>query len=171
MLEFECLRATERRRRASSANQSSSASEALSPATARWAAMMITHHQSGIELTRLATEKASNPAVRDLARQSMQDQQPELFRLQAIAQAGGVSAQQPEQPIMRFDQQQMMMLRSLSGATFDRQWLDVLSSHHMAAIMMTGPPMAVTGPGDAQQLETSIQDGQLRQIEIMNQLR
>lgn len=138
---------------------------------AKWAAMMIPHHQAGIELTMLALDKAVTPGVREVAAASQRDQMSELPVLQAIAKAGGLEAIPPEEPLQRFDQQTMEKLRSLSGKAFDRAWLDVLSSHHQGAIMMTDVAMAGARSDQAKQLQTKIHDGQLRQVATMNDLR
>lgn len=65
----------------------------------------------------------------------------------------------------------MAKLESLSGEAFDRYWLDVFRSHHMAAIMMTKTALAGTAGGTAAKLEREIRDGQLRQVATMNKLR
>ncbi|HJT05058.1 MAG TPA: hypothetical protein VJ757_15725 [Pseudonocardiaceae bacterium] len=56
------------------------------------------------------------------------DQQSELPQLLDVATAGGLGPMQPEPPLRRFDEQDMHKLRSLSGAEFDRMWLDVFST-------------------------------------------
>lgn len=138
---------------------------------ARWAAMMVDHHRNGIELTDLALQKSRNPGVRGVAADSKRDQQSELPQLLEVAKAGGLGPMPPEPPLRRFSDQEMQKLRSLSGAEFDRMWLDVLSSHHMAAIMMSDVALAGTAGGKAQQLQRQIVDGQLRQVARMNDLR
>ena len=47
----------------------------------------------------------------------------------------------------------MAKLKSLSGEAFDRYWLDVFRSHHMAAIMMTKTALAGTAGGTTAKLE------------------
>lgn len=137
----------------------------------RWAAMMEPHHRMGIELTELALEKSDNDGVRAVAEQSKDDQQSQLPELRAIIDAGSEKPMPPDPPIARFNEQQMETLRSLSGAEFDRMWLDVFSSHHMAAVMMTQAVQPGTAGGLAQDLQHEIVEGQLRQIDTMNDLR
>lgn len=65
----------------------------------------------------------------------------------------------------------MDKLKKLFGEEFDRMWLDVFSSHHMSAIMMTDVALAGTAGGQAKRLQQKIRDGQLQQVERMNNLR
>ncbi|WP_219415918.1 DUF305 domain-containing protein [Pseudonocardia nigra] len=138
---------------------------------ARWAAMMIPHHRTGIELTELALEKSENDGVRDLAAESRHDQQRELPKLEKVARAGGLEPMPPEKPIRRFNEQQMEKLRELSGPEFDRAWLDVFSGHHVSAIMMSDVALAGTAGGLAEKLQEQIHDVQLEQLARMNELR
>lgn len=142
-----------------------------SPTDVRWAAMMEPHHRMGIELTELALEKSENDGVRAVAEESKADQESQLPGLRAITEAGGEEPIPPEAPIARFNEQQMQMLRSSSGAEFDRMWLDVFSGHHMAAIMMTQAVQPGTAGGLAEDLQNEIRTGQLHQIATMNHLR
>jgi uncharacterized protein (DUF305 family) len=145
--------------------------EKPSATDAQWAAMMIPHHEDGIELAELALEKSENDGVRKVAEQAKRDQQSELPQLKEVAEARGLGPMPPEAPLQKFNKQQMQKLRSLSGAKFDRAWLDVFSSHHMSAIMMTDVAMAGTAGGLAEELQNKIHDGQLEQVSRMNDLR
>lgn len=138
---------------------------------ARWAAMMVVHHQNGITITDLALQKSKNKDVLAIAAQSKADQQRQIPGLRAVAQAGGMAPMPPEPPLDRFNDQQMEMVKKLSGAEFDRAWLDLLSSHHMAAIMMTDVAMAGATSPLAKSLQKEIRDGQLAQVSKMNALR
>lgn len=138
---------------------------------ATWAAMMIPHHRMGIELTELALQKAENPEVKELAQQANEDQKSELPRLEAVAAAGGRSPGPPDEQIQRFNEQQMQELHALAGEDFDRYWLDVLSGHHMAAIMLTDTVLAGPAGGASEELQRQIHDGQLDQVSRMNELR
>ena len=65
----------------------------------------------------------------------------------------------------------MAELRSLSGTEFDLKWLDVLSCHHMAAIMMADIALAGNADAQAKQLQQKIHGEQLKGIGDMNTLR
>lgn len=129
----------------------------MSATDAKWAAMMVPHHRTGIELADLAVRKASTSGVRAIARDAKRDQQAELPRLK-VAKAGGRSEEQPERQLRAFDDEQMKRLESLSGKEFDRYWLDVFRSHHMAAIMMTDTASAGTAGGEPKKLQNQVHD-------------
>ncbi|MFI5489182.1 DUF305 domain-containing protein [Micromonospora echinaurantiaca] len=138
--------------------------------SAMFAAMMVSHHKEGIELAKLAVNKASNPGVKTVAQRSLQSQQAELPELEQVAQGGNMTAQPPEPPLKRFTEQEMTKLQSLSGREFDLAWLDAFSSHHMSAIMMADMELA-SGNGTAADLARKIHHEQLNDVSEMNNLR
>ncbi|MET8361293.1 DUF305 domain-containing protein [Micromonospora sp. NPDC005171] len=138
--------------------------------SAMFAAMMMSHHEEGIELAQLAIDKASTPGVKAVAERSQRNQQAELPQLRQVAQGANMSAQPPEPPLSRFNEQEMSQLQSLSGREFDLAWLDMFSSHHMSAIMMADMESA-TGTGEAAELAKKIHDEQLQDVSEMNNLR
>ncbi|MGY1762426.1 DUF305 domain-containing protein [Geodermatophilus sp. SYSU D00779] len=144
--------------------------ENASATDVRFAAMMVPHHQTGIELTQMAIEKATTSGVRQVAQEGQQSQQSDLPVLEAIAAAGSQDHEM-EEPLMTFNEQEMAELRELSGEAFDKRWLDVFSSHHMAAIMMADTALPGATSDQARAIEQKIHDGQLRQLATMNELR
>ena len=155
---------------AATASSSSSMPAGTQDAGTMFAAMMVSHHQDGIELAQMAASKAATPGVKQIAQRSLQSQQEELPQLQAVVRSGGISAMPPEEPIQKFTQQQMARLQSLSGVAFDRLWLDTFSSHHMSAVMMSDTAMPAS-TGTARTLQQKIHDEQLKDISEMNTLR
>nr|WP_276508572.1 DUF305 domain-containing protein [Modestobacter muralis] len=157
---------------ASSPAPSSSApqGQTASPTDVRFASMMAAHHQMGIELTQMAMDKSSTPGVREIAQEEMQSQQEQLPTLKTIAASGSATHEQ-EAPLMTFNQQEMDELESLTGEAFDMKWLDVFSSHHMAAIMMADTALPGATSDEAKAVEQEIHDGQLETLQKMNTLR
>ena len=137
---------------------------------AMFAAMMVVHHQDGIEMTQMALDKSSNDGVRAVAQRSQQNQQAQLPQLRSIAQSGNMSPQPPEPPLARFNEQEMAELQELSGTEFDRKWLDTFSSHHMSAIMMADMEKDSTNT-QVRDLARQIHDQQLQDVTEMNNLR
>lgn len=138
--------------------------------SAMFAAMMISHHEEGIELAQLAVNKASTPGVKAVAERSLRNQQAELPELRRVAEGGNMTAQPPEPPLAKFNEQEMSELQTLSGREFDLGWLDVFSAHHMSAIMMADMELA-PGSGEAADLAKKIHEEQLRDVSEMNNLR
>jgi uncharacterized protein (DUF305 family) len=137
---------------------------------AMFAAMMASHHQDGIKLTQMALDKSTNEGVRAVAQRSQQNQQAQLPQLRRIAQGGNMSPQPPEQPLARFNEQEMAELQELSGTEFDRKWLDTFSSHHMSAIMMADMEKD-SSDTQVRDMARQIHDQQLQDITEMNNLR
>ncbi|PZR51678.1 hypothetical protein DNL40_15560 [Xylanimonas oleitrophica] len=146
-------------------------SEQTSQVDATFAATMIPHHEMGIEMTKMALEKAATPGVKQVAETAQASQQEQLPQLREIADAAGMEPMSPEPPLQELNDQQMAELQALQGEDFDRRWLDVFRSHHMAAIMMADVALATDDDGPAQALEQTIHDGQLDDVEQMNALR
>ncbi|RKN50385.1 DUF305 domain-containing protein [Micromonospora endolithica] len=138
--------------------------------SAMFAAMMVSHHEEGIEFAQLAVNKASTPGVKTLAERSLRHQQAELPELRRIAQGGNMTAEPPEPPLAKFNEQEMSELQALSGREFDLGWLDAFSAHHMSAIMMADMELA-SGEGQATDLARKIHDEQLQDVSEMNNLR
>ena len=155
---------------ASETSASESSGEEPAMTDAMWAAMMIPHHQMGIEMAQMAVEKAVTPGVREVAQTAAEEQQAQLATLQEIAEAGGEEPMPPEAPLEAFNMEDMAELEALSAEEFDRTWLDTFRSHHMAAIMMTDVAMAGTAGGEAEALQMEIHDGQLEETQTMNEL-
>ncbi|WNV77683.1 DUF305 domain-containing protein [Geodermatophilus sp. DSM 44513] len=141
-----------------------------SPTDVRFATMMVPHHRTGIEMTRMAIEKAATPGVREVAQAAQQSQQSQLPVLEAVA-ASGSAPHQTEEPLMTSTEQEMAELRSLSGVAFDAKWLDTFSSHHVSAVMMADTALPGATSDQARAIEQQIHDGQLEQLSTMNRLR
>lgn len=140
-----------------------------------WAAMMIPHHRTGIEMAELAVRKAVTEALREAAEHSKGEQERDLPQLEQIIRAAGTSAMPPQKQLERMNKHDMKVLQSLSGVDFDRHWITVASGHHMSAIMMTDTALAGSASSAARELQQQLRDLQLQElddlIDIEEQLR
>ena len=139
-----------------------------SPADAMWAAMMIPHHRTGIEMAELAVSRAATASLRAMAAKSKAEQEEDLPRLQRIIDAAGKTPMPPEKPIERMNQQHTSMLQSMSGPDFDLHWATVVSGHHMSAVMMTDTAMASSGSHGAMALQEELRTKQLGELDELN---
>lgn len=137
---------------------------------ATWAAMMIPHHRTGIEMAELAVNKAATDGLRRAAAKSKQEQEREMPQLEEIAQAAGKAPMPPEPPVEGMNQLQMEKLQSLSGPEFDRHWITVVSGHHMAAITMTDTALAGGESGPAARLQEKLRSEQLEELRTLSDL-
>lgn len=136
---------------------------------AAFAASMLPHHEEGVELGKLAAEKGTNPQVVQLGEGIVEEQGREAKTLE------GFTREFEAEPIMSepIDQRGMAGMEALmqaSGEEFDRLWLDVISSHHAAAIQMA----QIESPGgkspEAKKLADSIIRSQSEELTQFNEL-
>ncbi|MEN3265700.1 DUF305 domain-containing protein [Pseudonocardia sp.] len=150
---------------------------------------MIPHHAQAISMSQLADQRASNPQVKQLATQIAQAQGPEIQQMQAMLGSWGLPAQptgaagmsgmngmdhnnmggMPAKPGMMSDQQ-MQQLGTVSGAAFDRMWLQMMIQHHTGAVQMSQTELRGGQNGDAKALAQTIITGQQAQIAQMQNL-
>lgn len=102
--------------------------------------MSIPHHQQGIEMAQLATERADADDVRHFAQHVAESQAPEVDMFHALLDAWGESA--PQESATEMDMpgtmstQEMSRLRELAGEQFDTAFLHDMLDHHEAMIDM-----------------------------------
>lgn len=138
---------------------------------ATWAAMMVPHHRTGIEMAEMAATKAATPDLQKLAAHSKAEQQEDMPRLEQILSAAGKDPMPPEPPIERLEKQQSKTLESLSGVEFDHHWVSIVSGHHTAAIMMADTALAGSTSPEATALQNEMREKQLAELDKLNDLR
>lgn len=96
---------------------------------------MMDHHQSGIDMARMAVQKAQSPALKAEARQIIEEQGKEIGQMrQHLASSHKINRTAKPDPRM---QPMMEKLQRLSGAEFDRAFAQEMSMHHQGAIDMS----------------------------------
>lgn len=99
---------------------------------------MAEHHREGIEMFKLAADKAQDEKVRVKAQQMMADQQkevPELEGMRDDVKPGAPQAVNRKLPGMK--PMDMSSLEAASGSDFDRRFLDMTIQHHEGAVAMS----------------------------------
>lgn len=109
---------------------------------APYVAMMVRHHEHGIEMARVEEARGASESVKDLAAKIRASQQKELAELKGHGAHHGGAAGMPGQAEghrMMDQQSQTMMsrLKSATGAGLDHAFLEQMSKHHEMAISMT----------------------------------
>lgn len=100
----------------------------------------------------------------------MNEQTREVGTLRGLLKKYGGAAPTMPGPISGRDQMDLKRLRQLSGAAFDRMWLEVISGHHTAAIQMAGIEKAGGGDPTTRKLAAAVASSQLRQLSLFNRL-
>ena len=128
------------------------------------------HHQGAVTMSELASTRAQDQRVKDLAARVAQAQGPEMAQLESMAQAWGaelVAGHHHEGMDMGGDS---AALEGLAGAAFDRAFLRSMSTHHEGALPMARAELSDGSNPQAQQMARQIVDVQQAEIAEMERL-
>ena len=127
------------------ASGESTASIALNAADITFAQGMIAHHQQAIEMAEIALDPnvGAGPEVVDLATRIMAAQGPEVELMTGWLTAAGepvVMDTTDGHDMSSMDgmmsAEQMDAMAAMTGAEFDRTWLEMMIAHHEGAVKM-----------------------------------
>jgi uncharacterized protein (DUF305 family) len=139
-----------------------------------FAQMMIPHHQQAVEMAKLATTRASQPRVKQLAAAIQAAQGPEIQRMTAWLH--GWSAAMPSGGMAMghgggmMSAAEMNRLEKLSGPAFDKTFLKMMIKHHQGAIAMATAEQHSGMSRQAKAMAASIVRSQSAEITTMHQL-
>ena len=94
---------------------------------------MSMHHQEGIEMAKMAQEKAESKSVKDLSQKIIKKQTQEIAELKSWEKKWYPG----EKPVVDMEKMDMTKLHSLSGKEFDVAFLNMMSKHHEGAVEMS----------------------------------
>jgi len=138
---------------------------------------MISHHRQAIEMAELAKTRAQSQQVKDLAARIEQAQDPEIQTMADWLTAwgkpvpddmGGMDMSGSMPGMMGTED--MQMLQGMSGAGFDRMFLQMMIEHHQGAIEMARTEQADGTNADAQALAGQIGNAQTAEITTMRSM-
>jgi uncharacterized protein (DUF305 family) len=137
-----------------------------------FARAMVPHHEQALEMAELVPSRSSDDRVRDLARRIEKAQDPEITRMNEWLRRWGAQSSGHEGHDMTgmMSHEDMTELEGLSGAEFDRRWLDLMIRHHEGAVEMARTELEDGRDADARKLAQAIIDGQQREITEMKDL-
>jgi uncharacterized protein (DUF305 family) len=135
---------------------------------------MIPHHQLAITMADLATSKASDDQVKQLAAGIKKAQEPEITIMSGWlsgwvksksatpANSGheGFSAPGSASHGGRIIDAEVVTLENATGAAFDRMWVTMMINHHAGAIQTARTEVALGANTDAKKLAESIRTSQ-----------
>ena len=141
---------------------------------------MLPHHQQAVEMAQLATDRAADPRVQDLATRIEAAQAPEIETLSGWLEAWGTEAgssggrghggmDHGDTGGMMSDED-MAALAYVSGAEFDRMFLAMMTAHHEGAVQQAVTEIADGENPDALAMAEEIRDTQNAEISEMQQL-
>lgn len=146
---------------------------ASSSADAGFVRAMVPHHQSAIDMARLAQEQAEHAELGELADAIVETQQAEIEELEAIADELGVEAGHGgDGGHLGMDDDAMGDPAALDGARpFDRAFIDMMIPHHQAAVEMAQELLETTEHPRLRALAEDIAGAQQREIDQMRAWR
>jgi uncharacterized protein (DUF305 family) len=168
----------------SSASASASASDdgtaQFNDADVAFAQGMLPHHQQAVTMSQLAAAQAADPRVKDLAARIEGAQGPEIQTLAGWleswdAEAAGSTGMDHGStdhggPGGMMATEDMEALAGLSGAEFDRLFLEQMTAHHRGAVQMAETEAADGENPEAIAMAEHIRDTQNAEIAEMQQL-
>lgn len=134
---------------------------------------MIVHHQSAIEMAKIAQDRADRPEIKTLATAIVDAQEPEIAQLDAVdthLAAKDIETGNPGLPdsMMGTTIDESMLL---TANPFDREFIDMMVLHHQCAIRMARVQLAKGKDAKLRQLATAIIVAQSQEIAPMNSWR
>jgi uncharacterized protein (DUF305 family) len=133
--------------------------------------MMYPHHAQAVDMAKLVPTRSQNQQVKDLATAIEKAQAPEMQQMTTLlagfgkpAPSGTMSHSMPG----LMTPQQMTELTGLSGAAFDKMWLQMMVEHHQGAITMANDELKNGTNADAKAMAQAIVTAQQAEITTMN---
>ena len=133
--------------------------------------MMYPHHAQAVEMAKLVPTRSQNQQVKDLATAIEQAQAPEMQQMTTLLAGFGKpapSATMSHSMPGLMTPQQMTELTGLSGAAFDKMWLQMMVEHHQGAITMANDELKNGTNPDAKKMAEAIVTAQQAEIATMN---
>ena len=168
----------------SSDDSSADSASDFNDADVAFAQGMIPHHEQAVEMAMMASDRASNPQVKQLASKIQAAQEPEIERLTTWLRAWGeeVPSGAMGGDMSGMDQGSggmtgmmsagdMAKLEKASGAAFDRMFLQMMVEHHTGAVKMAQTEVANGENADAKAMAEEIITTQRAEIDEMKQLQ
>lgn len=134
---------------------------------------MIPHHESAVDMAKIAKRRGTSEFVKDLADDIIRTQNAEITTMQAIAAQLDEAGVKPQS--LGVPEHQMGMGNDLAALRkarpFDREFIDMMIPHHQGAIRMARVELAKGKDADAKKLAEQIIAAQTREIDTMNMHR
>ncbi|WP_434445114.1 DUF305 domain-containing protein [Lentzea sp. E54] len=146
---------------------------ANSAADVTFAQSMVPHHEQALDMAELVPSRSGNDKVRDLAARVEKAQGPEITQLNEwLKQWGATTKNEHEGHDMAgmMSHDDMAKLEQLTGAEFDRLWLEMMIKHHEGAVEMARTEVGQGKDENARKLAQAIIDGQQQEITEMKDL-
>lgn len=153
-----------------------------SPPDVEFIDMMIMHHQQGIEMARMAEQKAQLPRLKEFATKTATEQQQDVEKLQQMRERLFANVAKADKMRMngkamtmaemdRMSQMDMQKLNAASGKEFDRTFLDIMTKHHQMALQMSRNEIARGEQQEVKDMARETIAKQTKEIGEMNEMK
>lgn len=133
-------------------------------------AMMVPHHESGIEMAKLAEKKASSDRIRKLAARIDQVQTRQVGDMKAWLTRHHAAPMQPPSAVRKMERQDLEMLHLAKGHLFDAVFLVMMRHHHAQAVSEAEDELHHGRNEFALRMAQMIKAGQTQEIATMNEM-
>ncbi len=153
--------------------EQTSSKEASAPYDLQFIDTMVAHHQSAVDMAKMAESKAQHAELKDYAQKVVQDQEREIARMGQWRKqwyADQPKAENMDMPGMMDSMKGMDMshMKTLEGTDFDLMFLDMMIPHHQGAVSMAKDALLKSEHAEIKTLAQQIMDAQQKEIEMMN---
>lgn len=158
---------------ASAASSSAVAPANFNDADVSFLQMMYPHHAQAVDMAKLVPSRSQNQQVKDLATAIENAQAPEMAQMTTLLAGFGKpapSATMGHSMPGLMTPQQMTTLAGLSGAAFDKMWLQMMVEHHQGAVDMSQNELRNGTNADVKAMAQSIitaQQGEIAKMQGM----
>ena len=154
-------------------DEESAASADANGADRAFVADMVPHHESAVEMAKIAQQKAQHGEVKKLADAIVKTQNAEIETMNGLAsQMDQDGVKKGDLGMAMHDKGMSEDMSRLEGAKpFDREFIDMMIPHHQDAIRMARMELDKGKSPETKKLAQAIIDAQAREIDEMNTWR
>ena len=136
-------------------------------------AEMVPHHESAVEMAKMAQEKAQHPEIKELADAIVKAQNAEIETMNGLAKQMDDDGVEKGDLGMKMDDMGMSGDMSMleNAEPFDREFIDMMIPHHQGAIRMAHMELDKGKDPETKKLAQAIVDAQTKEIDEMNTWR
>jgi uncharacterized protein (DUF305 family) len=134
---------------------------------------MVPHHQSAVEMARVALKNAEHQEIRNLAEDIITTQEAEIEELKRIKQREFGTSEVP----MEMSDEEMQMMGAMDPQQlaeqrpFDKAFIDAMIPHHESAIEMAEVALEESDNPRIREIASAIVDAQNREIAQLKEWR
>lgn len=133
---------------------------------------MTKHHRDGIEMARLAVDKAQSAELRSMAQKMIAEQERQIGQMQSLRGDGPMTTHEQMQrmPGMMPEsemQRDMARLRDATGVAFDLAFTEVMPKHHQGGVVLAQDEIRNGSNDGLQAVAREIADMQSRERQQM----